>query len=299
MIAVLSAGSLVGLGLFLVARALRPPKPSLAVVLAQAAGGALRAEPVALVGPSARWAARVGPPLARSLERWNVGLGDLAADLAVIGRSVADHMALRAAGATAGVVGVCLLSAAASLAGAGPSLLLVAWLAMFAGLAGFVLPDALARRRAVERRQAFRQSLAFFLDLVIVVLAGGAGVGGALRQAAAAGDGWAYLQIRNALSGAHLRREPQWAVLGRLGAELGVEELEQLAAQVALAEREGASVRQSLTAKAASIRDHELSDAEAKASSATVRMTAPLVLLGMAFCVFILYGAVSSVGVAG
>jgi Flp pilus assembly protein TadB len=269
------------------------------MVLAQAAGGAAHADPVATVSPSARWAARVGPPLAGALERWNVGLGDLPADLAVIGRSVPDHMALRAAGATAGVVGVALVGTLAAAAGAPASALLLGWLAIFAGLIGFVAPDALARRRAVERRQAFRQSLAFFLDLVIVVLAGGAGVGGALRQAAAAGDGWAYLQIRNALTGAHLRREPQWAVLGRLGTELGVEELEQLAAQVALAEREGASVRQSLTAKAASIRDHELSDAEAKASSATVRMTAPLVLLGMAFCVFILYGAISSVGAAG
>ncbi|MCA1702496.1 MAG: hypothetical protein LC808_04195, partial [Actinobacteria bacterium] len=95
------------------------------------------------------------------------------------------------------------------------------------------------------------------------------------------------------------KREPQWAVLGQLGAELGIVELEELAAQVSLAEREGASVRQSLSAKGASIRDHELSDAEAKAASATVRMTAPLVLLGMAFCAFILYGAISTVGVAG
>ena len=88
-------------------------------------------------------------------------------------------------------------------------------------------------------------------------------------------------------------------MLGRLGAELGIVELEELAAQVSLAEREGASVRQSLSAKGASIRDHELSDAEAKAASATVAMTAPLVLLGMAFCGFILYGAIATVGVAG
>jgi len=299
----LTAGSLVGLGLFLLARALFPPRPALALVLARVSGAA-SVEPVATLAPSTRWAARwsawVGPPLAGGLERFNVGLGDLASDLAVIGRSVEDHMALRAAGAAAGVVAVPVVAAMLGLAGIGPpSMLMTGWLAIGAALIGFVVPDSIARRQAVERRRAFRQSLAFFLDLVIVVLAGGAGVGSALRQAAAAGDGWAYIQIRNALSAGRVRREPPWAVLGRLGAELGIAELEELAAHVSLAEREGASVRQSLTAKGASIRDHQLSDAEAKATSATVAMTAPLVLIGLAFCGFILYGAIATISVHG
>lgn len=298
MIGALTAGALIGFGLFLIGRALFPPRPSLAVVLARVHGAA-PAEPVATLQPSARWAATVGPPLARALERFNISLGDLGSDLAVIGRSVADHMAMRAAGAAAGVVSAAALAALLAMAGLAPSVLMTAWLAVAAALIGFVVTDSLARRQAVARRQAFRQSLAFFLDLVIVLLAGGVGVGGALRQAAAAGDGWAYVQIRNALAAGRVKREPQWAVLGQLGAELGIVELEELAAQVSLAEREGASVRQSLSAKGASIRDHELSDAEAKAASATVRMTAPLVLLGMAFCAFILYGAIATVGVAG
>jgi tight adherence protein C len=87
-------------------------------------------------------------------------------------------------------------------------------------------------------------------------------------------------------------------VLGQLGAEVGVSELEELAAAVSLAEREGASVRQSLAAKAVSIRDHQLADVEAHASSATVRMAAPLVLLGLGFCAFILYGAINSIFIA-
>lgn len=293
MIRALTAGALVGLGLFLVARALFPPRPSLAVVLARVSGGAT-VEPVATLQPSARWAAWVGPPLARSLERFNVTLGELESDLAVIGRSVEDHMALRAAGAAAGVVAVAVVGAMLSVVGVGPSAIMAGWLAIGAALVGFVIPDTVARRQAVERRQAFRHSLAFFLDLVIVVLAGGAGIGSALRQAAAAGDGWAYLQIRGALDRGRVKRESPWVVLGQLGDELGIVELEELAASVSLAEREGAAVRQSLTAKAASIRDHQLADAEAKASSATVRMAAPLVLIGIAFCGFVLYGAVSS-----
>ncbi|MGI8778099.1 MAG: type II secretion system F family protein [Acidimicrobiales bacterium] len=294
MIPVLTAGALVGLGVFLIARALRPTQPSLSMVLARVNGGT-SAEPVATLEASARWAARVGPPLARALERLNIGLGDLESDLAVIGRSVEDHMALRAAGAVGGVAFAAFFGALLGLAGLAPSPLLTVWLAVAAALIGFVVPDTAARRRAVERRQAFRQSMAFFLDLVIVILAGGAGVGSALRQAAAAGDGWAYVQIRGALARGRVKREPPWVVLGRLGAELGVTELEELAASVSLAEREGASVRQSLSAKGASIRDHQLADAEAAAASATVAMSAPLVLLGIAFCGFVLYGAVSTV----
>lgn len=302
MIPVLSAGALIGFGLFLLARALFPAKPALAVVLARVSGVG-SADPVATLAPSARWAARwsarVGPPVAEGLERFNVGLGDLESDLAVIGRSVEDHMARRAAGAAAGVAATAVLAGLAGLAGVSPSLLMTGWLAVGGALVGFVVPDALARRQAVARRQAFRQSLAFFLDLVIVVLAGGAGVGSALTQAAAAGDGWAYVQIRNALAAGRRKRQPPWSMLATLGAELGIAELEELAAHVSLAEREGASVRQSLTAKGASIRDHQLVDAEAKASSATVAMTAPLVLIGMAFCAFILYGAIATVSVHG
>jgi len=294
----LTAGALVGLGLFLLARGLFPARPSLAMVLARV-NGVAPTEAVATLAPSPRWATLVGPPLTRGLQRLNIGLGDLGSDLAVIGRPVEDHMALRAAGAVCGVVATAVASALAGLVGVAPSLMMTAWLATGAALIGFVVPDTVVRRRAVERRQAFRHSLAFFLDLVIVVLAGGAGVGSALRHAAAAGDGWAYLQIRHALAAGRVKREPPWAVLGQLGAELGIVELEELAAHVSLAEREGASVRQSLTAKGASIRDHQLSDAEARASSATVAMTGPLVLLGMAFCAFVLYGAIATVTVHG
>ena len=293
MIGVLSAGALVGLGLFLLGRALFPPRPSLAVVLARVNGGL--PEPPATVAPASRWSARVGPPLARAFERSGISVGQLGPDLAVLERSVEDHMALRAAGAVAGVAVVAGIGLLAALVGMSLSLLTLAWLAVAGALVGFVVPDTLARRQALARRAGFRQALAFFLDLVIVVLAGGAGVNSAVRQASEAGDGWAYLQIRDALARGRIRREPPWVVLGQLGTELGIIELEELAAAVSLAEREGASVRQSLTAKAASIRDHQLADVEAAASSATVRMAAPLVLLGLGFCAFILYGAVTSV----
>ena len=42
-------------------------------------------------------------------------------------------------------------------------------------------------------------ALSSYLDLVDVVLAGGAGIETALEAAAEAGDGWAFAEIRGAL----------------------------------------------------------------------------------------------------
>lgn len=294
MITVLTAGALVGAGVFLLIRAMFPARPSLSLILARVDGlsapGAVRSSEA-----STWWAARVGPAVARTLDHVGVSLGPLGADLAVIGRSVEDHMAYRAAASSAAIVGVGAVATILGFAGVSSSFLATAWLALGAALVGFVIPDSAVRRRAAERRRSFRQALAFFLDLVVVILSAGAGVGSAVRQAAEAGDGWAHGQLRAALTRGRVRREPPWMALGQLGTELGITELEELASAVSLAERDGASVRQTLSAKAASIRDHQLADAEAEASSATVRMTAPLVLLGIAFCGFVLYGAVMSV----
>jgi len=299
MIVALSSGALVGLGFIVLARALFPPKPTLATVLARVNGSPGQLAPTSAWGTTSgkpnRWSAPVGPRVAQTLERLGLEVGELQADLAVLGRPVEQHMALRAAGATGGLGAVVVLGLLVSLAGGPVGPVAVGWVGIGAALIGFVLPDTAARRAAVERRRAFREALAFFLDLVSVTLAGGAGVSTALRQASEAGDGWAYIQIRSALRQAQVQRQPAWVALGQLGIELGITELEELGSAVALAESEGASVRQSLAAKGASIRDHQLADAEAHAASATVRMAAPLVLLGMAFCAFVLYGAINSV----
>jgi tight adherence protein C len=43
--------------------------------------------------------------------------------------------------------------------------------------AGFVLPGFVLRDEAARRRRAFRHTLSSYLDLVNVLLAGGAGIG--------------------------------------------------------------------------------------------------------------------------
>jgi len=168
-----------------------------------------------------------------------------------------------------------------------PSVLLAA--------AGFVVPDLAIRSEAVRRRREMRHALSALVDLTVVSLAGGSGVEAALRSAASVGEGGAFRAFRRALDSARLTRETPWAGLERLGREVGVPELEETAASVGLAGTEGARVRQSLVARAASLRAHRLADAEAEAHVATQRMGLTLVLLLIGFLAFVLFPAYSRV----
>jgi len=78
-------------------------------------------------------------------------------------------------------------------------------------------------------------------------------------------------------------------------AELGVPELRELAASVALAGEEGAVVGASVAAKATALRTRALAEAEAAAESASERMALPTVMLLVGFVIFIGYPAVAAV----
>jgi Flp pilus assembly protein TadB len=163
------------------------------------------------------------------------------------------------------------------------------------GTAGFVFPDIALRRQAGGRRREFRYTLGTFLDLVAITLAGGGGVETAVSDAAASGSGWAFAHLQNAVAGATLHHDSPWASLERLADRLGSDELAELAAAVSLAGREGARVRSTLAAKAASYREHELSEAEAEAQAASERMGGPVVLMFVGLILLIGYPAMATV----
>uniref|UniRef100_UPI002624C7E4 type II secretion system F family protein n=1 Tax=uncultured Pseudonocardia sp. TaxID=211455 RepID=UPI002624C7E4 len=138
-------------------------------------------------------------------------------------------------------------------------------------------------------------ALSAYLDLVWITLAGGAGVDSALAGAVQIGQGWAFDRLAGALSTAQLTRVNAWTALRRLGEEIAVDELAELAGSVSLAGTEGARVRASLAARAGSLRAHQLTDAEAAAQSATERMSLPVMLLFLGFLVFITYPAIGQI----
>lgn len=166
---------------------------------------------------------------------------------------------------------------------------------------GYLVPDITLRSRAADRRRAFRFALSAYLDLVNVLLAGGAGIETALLAAAEAGDGWAFEHIRDAIVRSRSTRTSPWTALAELGQGLGVSDLVELAANVELAGEQGARIRRSLVAKAEALRGRHAAEVEAAANAATERMGLPTVVMFLGFLVLLGYPATVTVmgGIGG
>jgi Flp pilus assembly protein TadB len=234
----------------------------------------------------------VGASLGRVMRNLGLNLDSLESDLRLVGRPLEQHMAQKVVLALFGLCLPVLLGFVWSVSGVSVSLTVPVGAGLALGAFFFFAPDLSLRSEAAERRKEFKRSLGSFLDLVVISLAGGAGVESALRDAAGVGRGWAYAQLHNALDVTSLTGETPWAALARLGNEVGVTELVQLSSSVSLAGTEGARVRESLAVKATSLRDHALSEAEAEAETTTEKMAVPVVLLFLGFLVLVGYPAV-------
>jgi Flp pilus assembly protein TadB len=285
MITGLVIGAGFGLGLWALIVWLLPPKPGLHIMLDTIT--ATPAPAPLLTAESTGWGLRLGAPFVRPLAALGLPTQRLQQDLAVIGKTAEHHLAEKATFAVAGLLLPSLGQALLVLAGLSLSWELPAVTGLVLAVGGFVAPDFTVRQEAQRRRAGFRHALGAYLNLLRVLLAGGSGVDGALNDGVSIGRGWAFEQIRRALTIASTTRTTPWSRLGQLGAELDVPELSELAASVSLAGTEGARVRASLAAKAAGMRTRELTDAEGAAQSATERMSLPVLILFAAFLIFI------------
>lgn len=287
-------GAGLGAGIWALLIWLLPPRPSLAHVLATARATPPRTPVTGNTQPGG-WAARIGAPAARPLAALGLPSPARRRDLRLLGRSPEAFLAEKAVLAFTGLL-VPTLMQGVLLAGG----LALPWqvpliLGLGCAAGGFWLPDLDVGARAVRQRNSARHALSAYLNLIRVTLAGGAGVEGALWDAAGIGDGPTFADLRRALATARLTRTTPWAVLRQLGEELDLAELAELADSVALAGTEGAKVRASLAAKSAAMRTRELTDAEADAQSATERMSLPVVALFAGFLVFLGYPALAAV----
>jgi hypothetical protein len=300
MTAAVLLGSGLGLGLWALAVWLTPPRPTLGVVLQRATGPAPDPTLTARTGDQG---SRRGRSLTAPLILLLTGLlrasglptTSVRRDLTVLERPVDSYLVEKAMLTLAGLLVPSSALAALGAFDGGIGLRMPLAVAAGCALAGFVIPDLRVRRRAARLRADFRHALSAYLDLVVISLAGGAGVDSALHDSLTAGHGWAFRQLDRALSAARLTRATPWLALNQLGTELDISELTELAASVSLAGTEGARVRQSLAAKAAALRGRELTDAETAAGEATEHMSLPVVALLLGFLVFVAYPAVSQV----
>ncbi|MGY1684925.1 type II secretion system F family protein [Geodermatophilus sp. SYSU D00867] len=293
--ALIGAGALVGLGLFVLLRAvLVVEQPRLADALARLDG---RPAPVpAGAGPAAgdRWARAAGRAGTWAAARLPAaGRRAPAQALALIGWTPEGYAARKIGLAAFGAVFAPLLTAVLGVAGVRlPVLVPVAGsLALAGGL--FLVVDLVVRDQAAEARAQLRRALCSYLDLVSLRRDASEGPTIALERAAAVGEGWVFRRITDALLTARLAGDPPWDGLRRLAADTGVGELADVADIAVVAAQEGASIAPTLRARAASLRVQLLAEEEAAANTASEKLTAPVALLSIAFLLLFLYPALA------
>jgi hypothetical protein len=290
------AGGLAGLGLLLLGLALRPPRPRLARRLAafdaarRGANGHWPGHADAHEG-EIRW--RLGSWLARLCAEQGWEFPSLRANLSLAGMSFELYLATKVLLA---VLGLLLGPAVAVLVGVFGLRVPVAipvWLGLLLALGFFFLPDLEVKQKADRRRRDFRHAIGSFLDLVAMNLAGGRGVPEALLAASDAGTGWAFWRIRDALSSARITGQTPWQTLGALGDETKISELRDLSAALSLVAEDGAKVRESLVARAASLRRRELSDLTGQAGERSQSMLVAQLLMCAGFLLFLVFPVVN------
>ena len=293
MTAVYAAGAVAGLGLFLLAFALVPRRLSLSRQLAAydaARPGAAVRRP--LPGSESQVSWWLGAALARFCAEQGWEFRSLRATWRwSTGRSRATWPP-RCCWACSACCSAPLLLLVLTVSGLHLTVVVPVWAGLGLGAVFFLLPDLELKQQAEKRRRDFRHAIGAFLDLVSMNLAGGRGVPEALLAASEIGTGWAMWRIRDALANARITGQTPWQALGALGEEIGVDELRDLSAALSLVADDGAKVRESLSARAASLRRRELADLEGQAGERSQSMLVAQMLLCGGFLIFLVYPAV-------
>lgn len=302
MILALLSGAVVGVGLYALIRIFMRPKTGVGAMLARINTGtrSMETHTTTVYEAGNGLNERAQSLFALLADRIEVvaaergwQLGRQRQDLALASRTVGAHLATKIAAS----VGLFLLGplvwTVMAVAGVPLPPALPAVAAVAFALVGFFLPDLVLRSEATERRRDFRRSVGVFLDLVAMNLAGGRGLPEALLAAASIGDHWSMVRIRQALANARLYGTTPWVALGDLGKEIGVDELEELSGALVLAADDGAKIRSSLSARAATLRRREMTQAEGEEGEKSQSMLVAQMLISTAFLIFLGFPAVS------
>jgi tight adherence protein C len=157
------------------------------------------------------------------------------------------------------------------------------------------IPDIKARRDGAAARRDFRLALSSYLDLVALEMAASAAPAEALPSAARIGSGWPMALIRETLRRATLSGQDHAEALIDLGQAIGVSELTDLGTTLQSVGRDGARARDTLIARAATMRSTRLANAESVAGQRDQSMLIAQILIGAAFVAFLLYPAIVNV----
>ena len=232
--------------------------------------------------------------LGRSLVR-RVPLGsDVVADLRLIRRSQEVHAAYLVVAAVAGLFGPSLLATVGQELGLfSMGTMLPMAVSVICAIAAPLMIHSSMRSTASAERNDLRYQLSSYLDVVTMLLAGNVGNEGALRQAAQAGDGRLFVELRRRILVAETSNRPLVSALGQLGDDLDLVELQQISASASLAASAGAPVARSLAAKCATLRSALSSEQETDARVRTGKITVPLVGMSLLIMAAVVYPALN------
>ena len=294
MTAAIIAGAVAGTGIFLLIVALLPRRVSLARQLA-----AFDARPAA-AAPARRFSGeneseltrRLGIGLAAFCKEQGWEFPALRNDLALAEKSFENFLATSALLGVLGFLIGPILLLLLDVVGIHVSFVIPIWGGLLLAIGFSALPYVEVKQKAAQRRKDFRHAVGAFLDLVGMNLAGGRGVPEALMAASEIGGGWSMWRIRDALASARITGQTPWQALGALGEEIRLDELRDLAAALSLVAEDGAKVRESLTARAVSLRRRELADLEGQAGERSQSMLVAQMFLVAGFLVFLVFPVV-------
>lgn len=301
MIGAIAYGALVGLGIFALVRIYVRPKPGLETLVHRIDVGSKSMKTRTVTAhEQSKQPSRIDSLATRLSDRLEVlaaernwKLGRVRTDLGIMNRTLGSFLA----GKVLFGVGLFLLApivySVVRVGGLDLPVALPALGAILFGLFGFFIPDLALRGEAEDRREDFRRVVSIFLDLVAMNLAGGRGLPEALLTASTISEHWALIRIRQALDNARLFGITPWVSLADLGTSIGVEELRDLSAALSLAAEDGAKIKQSLSARAATMRRRELAEVEGDAGEKSQSMLVAQLLICMGFLVFLAYPSIS------
>jgi len=284
-------GSVAGLALCGAIYALVPRKASAAEILL-----ALDAQRSSVTAPqpaAAGWRAGLGAHLASALVARGIHLRSTRRDLALLGRDLESMLATKILLAALGMILSPCFWALAYLVGLRLSLQTPLWGSLLLASVLFFAPDQEVHSQAKRARADFRRVVGAYLDLISLSLEGGRGVPEALAAAAHVGHGPALERLSHAVASARLTGITPWAGLGRLGEQIGVEELVELAAMLENVADQGAKIKDTLRERAATGRARRAAAVEESAGGQTQSLLLAQMLLALGFLIYLLYPAMS------
>ncbi|HEY8472091.1 MAG TPA: type II secretion system F family protein [Natronosporangium sp.] len=271
----IGAGSLVGLGAFLLVWRALPARPDAGRALRRLHADGL--DPLLLGGVAnhSNWWQRLWRPPTR--------------ELTLLGRTTQQYWT--SLGMT-GLIGLSLpavLGALLFVLGIELPFVIPAVASLGLGVLGGWMAHHDVVSKAANARYEFRRACCTYLDLVSLELAAGHGPVAALERACAGIDGWVFERLRETLLRAQLQLHQPWDELRVFAAEIDVPELGDVGDIVQAAGSEGAVVHETMLARAESLRDQIRVEALARAKATTTKLDIPGAALLLVLAVFVIY----------